>query len=63
MTPEIRNSIVLARAADYFGIMRTTIFTFVAIAAVIELGPEGYSAPLTMLVVTTGAFGIPWIQV
>jgi hypothetical protein len=58
MTPETRNSIVLSRSADYFGIMRTSIFTFAVIAAVIELGSGGYSAPLTMLVVGTAAFGI-----
>lgn len=58
MTPEIRTSIVVARSADYFGIMRTTIFTFAALAAIIELGAGGYSAPLTMLVVATAAYGI-----
>ena len=58
MTPDQRISILLARSADYFGIMRTTIFTLAGIAAIIELGPSGYSAPLTMLVVATAAYGI-----
>ena len=34
MTPEIRNAIVLARSENYFGIMRTTLFTQFGIAAV-----------------------------
>ena len=58
MTPELRTRIVIARSADYFGIMRTTLYVFAALAAVIELGPDGYSAPLTMLVVTIAAYGI-----
>lgn len=58
MTPEIRNSIVIARTGDYFNIMRTTFFTFAGLAAVIELGPGGYSAPLTMLVVAATAYGV-----
>jgi len=58
MTPEIHSRTAMARLDHYFSIMRTTIFTLVAIAALIELGPGGYSAPLTMLVVATTAFGI-----
>ena len=51
MTPELRNSLVIARTGDYFNIMRTTIFTLTAVAVVIQLGPEGFSAPLAMLVI------------
>jgi hypothetical protein len=58
MTPEIRAKLLTARTGDYFGIMRTSMFTFAAAAAIIELGPGGYSAALTMLVVATAAFGI-----
>lgn len=58
MAPELRSSILIARTGDYFGVMRTTFFTFVALAAIIELGPDGYSAPLTMLVVAAAAYGI-----
>ena len=58
MTPELRTQIVIARSADYFGVMRTTIFTFLGLAAVIELGPAGYSAPLVTLVIATAAYGI-----
>jgi hypothetical protein len=58
MTPENRTALVTARTGNYLHIMRTTIFTLVAIAAVIELGPDGYSAPLTMLVIATAAYGI-----
>lgn len=58
MTPEIRNAIVIARSENYFNIMRTTIFTFLGIAAVIEFGPGGFSLPLTVLVIATIAFGV-----
>ena len=58
MTPELRNSLVIARTGDYFNIMRTTIFTLTAVAVVIQLGPEGFSAPLAMLVIATTAFGV-----
>ena len=47
-----------ARGGDYFGIMRTTIFTLAAIAAIIELGSGGYSAPLTTLVIAAVGYGI-----
>jgi len=58
MTPEIRTQIVLTRSTDYYNIMRTTIFTLLGIAAVIEFGPGGYSAPLITLVITACAYGI-----
>lgn len=58
MTPEHRTQIVIARVANYQDIMRTVIFAFAAIAAVIHLGPEGYSAPLMALTVTATAYGI-----
>lgn len=58
MTPELRTQIVIARSADYFGVMRTTFFTYLGLAAVIELGPGGYSAPLTTMVIATAAYGI-----
>ena len=58
MTPELRNNIAMSRIDNYSTIMRTSIFTLAGIAAIIELGPNGYSAPLTMLVITTTAYGI-----
>ena len=58
MTPELRNTIVQGRVNNYYHIMRTSIFTFVGLAAIIELGPGGYSAPLTMLVIATAAYAI-----
>lgn len=58
MTQDQRIAILTARTGDYFGIMRTTIFTLAAIAAIIELGAGGYSAPLTTLVITAAAYGI-----
>lgn len=58
MTPEIRANILMSRVTHYLHIMRTTIFSLIGLAAVIELGPGGYSAPLTMAVVATVAFGV-----
>ena len=58
MTPELRNTIVMTRSGDYNGIMRTTIFALLGIAAVIEFGPGGYSAPLITLIITVTAYGI-----
>ena len=58
MTPELRTEIAMGRSTHYFGIMRTVIFGFLGVAAVIEFGPDGYSAPLTMLVITLTAYGI-----
>ena len=58
MTPDQRIAILTARTGDYFGIMRTTIFTLAAIAAIIELGSGGYSAPLTTLVIAAAGYGI-----
>lgn len=57
MTPETRVQIVLGRSRDYFDVMRTTLFAFAGLAAVIELGPGGYSPPLTMLVVAVAVYG------
>jgi predicted DNA repair protein MutK len=58
MKPELRNNLSLNRQAHYFDIIRTCLFCFVALAAIIELGPDRYSAPLTVLVITTVAYGI-----
>lgn len=58
MTPDNRTATLAARSADYHGIMRTTIFTFLGIAAVIEFAGGGYSAPLATLVVANAAYGI-----
>jgi hypothetical protein len=44
MTPDQRIAILTARTGDYFGIMRTTIFTLAAIAAIIELGSRLFCA-------------------
>ncbi|SLN39256.1 hypothetical protein PEL8287_01931 [Roseovarius litorisediminis] len=58
MTPEFRQTIVQGRINNYYEIMRTSIFTFTGLAAIIQLGPDGYSAPLTMLVVAVTAYAI-----
>ena len=58
MTPDQRSYNHMSRLSHYFDIMRTVTFGFAGLAAIIELGPEGYSAPLTMVVIATAAFGI-----
>lgn len=58
MTPEMRQSIVHARTGEYSNIMRTTVFTFLGIAAVLHLGPDTLSLPLLLLTVITTAFGV-----
>ena len=58
MTSDQRIEIAMARSAHYFHIMRTVMFVFVGIAAVIEFGDGGYSAPLTTLIIAITAFGI-----
>lgn len=58
MTPDQRNYLSMSRSDHYFAIMRTTMYVLAANAAFIHFGPDGYSAPLTMLAVTAGAYGI-----
>ncbi len=58
MTPDQRNYLSMTRITNYYEIMRTTVFAFVGLAAIIELGPDGYSASLTVLVIVTAAYGI-----
>lgn len=58
MTPEQRQAIVHARTADYNNIMRTTLFTFLGIGAVLHLGADIYSAPLLVLSIVTTAYGV-----
>lgn len=58
MTPEMRTQISMGRLDHYFGIMRTAVFAFVAIAAVDAFGAGGYSAPLMALVVMVTVYGI-----
>lgn len=58
MTPELRQTIVHARTTEYSNIMRTTLFTFLGIGAVLHLGPNAFSLPLLLLTVTITAFGV-----
>lgn len=58
MTPQMRHEIVQGRVRNYNTIMLTVFFTFTGVAAVIELGGGGYSAPLTMIVIAITAYGI-----
>lgn len=58
MDEQTRHQIALGRSTHYFGIMQTVFLTYLGIAAVLHLGPGGYSAPLTMLTVSMAAYGI-----
>ena len=58
MDRDQRIKLVTARSADYFGIMRTTIFGFIAVAAVIEFGGDGFSLPLAVIVIALTAYGV-----
>lgn len=58
MAPEQFIHLSMARSAHYFDVLRTTFFTFTGLAAIIQLGPNGYSAPLMMLVIATTAYGV-----
>ena len=58
MTPELRQKIAHARTGEYSAIMRTTVFTFLGIAALLHLGPDTLSWPLLFLTVTITAFGV-----
>ena len=58
MTPEDRIQILIARTADYNGIIRTALFTLLGISAAILFGDDGYSAPLTVLTLAATLYGI-----
>lgn len=58
MTPDQRQAIVHARTADYNNIMRTTLFAFFGIGAVLHLGDGSYSAPLLVLSIVITAYGV-----
>lgn len=58
MSPELRTQIAIGRSSNYFDIMRTVMFGFVAVAAIIEFGVDGYSPLLAMIVVALAAYGI-----
>jgi hypothetical protein len=58
MTPDQRNYLSVSRTNAYYDIMRTTMFSFTGLAAVIHLGPDSYSAPLVTLAVAATAYGI-----
>jgi len=58
MTPTQRDYLAMERTSGYYKIMQTTVWAFVGLAAVIHLGPPGYSAPLITLVVAVTAYGI-----
>lgn len=51
-----RKDLLIVRIDNYTAIMRTTIFTMAAIAAMIEFGPGGYSAPLITLTIAATAY-------
>jgi hypothetical protein len=58
MTPDHRTKLVISRTSDYVGIMRTTLFGLIAVAAIVHFGPNLFSGPLAMLAITLSAYGI-----
>lgn len=58
MDPQLRSQISMNRLDHYYDIMRTSIFAYVAIAAIIGFGPEGLALPLIMLVIAVTAYGV-----
>ncbi|WP_050603249.1 hypothetical protein [Ruegeria sp. 6PALISEP08] len=58
MDAQLRSEITKGRLDHYYHIMRTTIFAYIAIAAIIGFGPEGISLVLIVLVIATAAYGI-----
>ena len=58
MDRDQRITLVTARASDYFGIMRTTMFGFIAVAAVLEFGSGGFSLPLLAIVIALTVYGV-----
>ena len=57
-TPEIRMQLQVARTTAYNDIMRTTMFTFAVIAAVIHFGDGSYSTPLMAMTIAVTPYGI-----
>ncbi|MES0826064.1 hypothetical protein [Ruegeria sp. SCP11] len=58
MDSQLRSELSMGRLDHYYHIMRTTIFAYVALAAIIGFGPEGISLALIVLVIATAAYGI-----
>lgn len=53
----MRTTIAVSRLDNYYGIMRTSVFALVAIAAVLEFAPDRDPIPLAALVVLATAYG------
>ncbi len=58
MDQRLRSETSMGRLNHYYYILRTTIFAYVALAALIGFGAQGISLVLIVLVVSTAAFGI-----
>ncbi|NOE18831.1 hypothetical protein GS634_11935 [Ruegeria atlantica] len=58
MDPQLRSEISMRRLDHYYDIMRTSIFAYVAIAAVIGFGAEGVALPLIVLVLVITTYGV-----
>ncbi len=58
MDPQLRTEISMRRLEHYYGVLRTTLFAYVALAAIIGFGAEGISLVLFILVIATAAYGI-----
>ncbi|WP_209547002.1 hypothetical protein [Ruegeria sp. HKCCSP346] len=58
MDQTLRSRTSMGRLDHYYYIMRTTIFAYVALAAIIGFGAQGVSLVLIVLVIATAAYGI-----
>ncbi len=58
MEEGFRGPIVRARLEDYYGTLRTTLFAFVGLAAIISFAPDGSPVMIVPLVIAVSAFGI-----
>lgn len=58
MDEEFRGPMVRARLEHYYGVLRTTLFAFVGLAAIIAFAPDAPPVVISLLVISVSAFGI-----
>lgn len=58
MKEELRAPMVRARLEHHYGALRTTVYAFVGLAAIVAFAPDAPSFMLTMVVIATAAYGI-----
>ncbi|MCA0907453.1 hypothetical protein LCM27_13715 [Ruegeria marisrubri] len=58
MDPQLRAQYAISRFQEYHVIMRTTLFSFVGIAAIISFAPDGYALAQAILVIAVTIYGV-----